>query len=127
MSVISPRSSLNTGFFRCTRMFNSDDSRMRNRDDETAAAIVVFAQVRHDLLGEVPRQQQGIFRHPLRQLLVGKHWNMRSRREASNLEIGFFGNEIERFRADSTVVEQRHALRRSAHRGDAVASLLERS
>src|SRR5437773_5836802 len=132
MSVMTPRASRNAGFLRstltCLLLEPGDpssrsgyDSGSGNGNDEAPAFLPVLVQIPHDLLREIPRQEERVVRLRPQQLRVGPHRDVRARREAADLELRLLRHEVEDLRADPAVIEQGHALRWRAHPRDGLA------
>src|SRR2546430_1759583 len=89
MSVMTPRASRNAGFLRstltCLLLEPGDpssrsgyDSGSGNGNDEAPAFLPVLVQIPHDLLREIPRQEERVVRLRPQQLRVGPHRDVRA-------------------------------------------------
>src|SRR5437588_7559957 len=86
-------------------------SRLRDRDDESPAPPPILVLLLHDLVGEVPRQDQQIVGHGFQDSLRRHYWDQHPWRVLSLLEPVAVGEEVEGVRPDPAVVEESVPLR----------------
>src|SRR5437660_184688 len=98
--------------FFCTKPSSQDGG--GNRDDEPAAPLVVYREVAHDFLGEVPGQDERVLRLAFQEHRVWHNRNAAPRSHRSHLERILFREEREERAIDAAVIEERIAFGRSA-------------
>ena len=108
-------------FTQCLARFSkgrSDYRGLRDRDDETASPVVVFALLSHDLIGKVPGQYQGVVGLTLQQCFSRQYRQMHTGCVKSQLQWAFIHRVGHQIGVDSAVIEQCVALGRRTVSGN---------
>src|SRR6185369_16673808 len=102
----------------------SHDRCFRDRHDEARAPVTRVAELRDDLVLEVPRQDEDVVRLYLVDARWMEDWNVGSGQELALLVGVTVYRELDEITSDAAIVQQRVAFARSAIADDALARSL---
>src|SRR3954449_2971341 len=109
-----------------TRRSVFDDPRLRKRDEELASESLL-PELGHQLIGDVPGEQEGMVRLVLEELALLEHGDQRSRDVLADLVRALdLQDTVEDPIVEPHVVDQRACARRGADAIDALAAALDR-